>query len=581
MVWYDILLKLLPFTSSNGHTTYFTLWDLTLGDIIITIITLLLLGIFLRYWLKLSSATKKDKKKIDNFIEKLKEYKNNGNYNDFKSSLEESDGELYKIWNEFDESLVYQNETDTYLNTIDAEYFFNKKTLLTHLGTKFYSTIPSILLGIGLIGTFLGLFVGLVQLDMNNADTLKESMKALIHAAGVKFVASIWGLGLSLLFTIIEKSKENKLEKKIDEIQKIIDTTFKRVISEQSLEEIKDESKQQTIALNGMATSITEQLTSEFKGLGNHISSAIVESFREPLDKIANSVTNASSGQTQQTGEMMEALINRFIDTINQKVGSQIDTFKQNMDETRELMTGISESLASFKELSQDTFNKQNETNKERDESLMSLIKDMQQTHSNITAENTNSTSNLLTRFDESVHNVKTNMDEILTGIETKASRIEDVIQAISMRLLSVPGFLNQFEKSANSLKEFAQKTDEGAKNLSDASGKILKAGNTMTTFSAEVKNSGEIFKQINNDSKNTYQDLANQYKDLLETNEESMKGFESQLNEYKTSMASGVRDTFAKFDGELGKFAASLSSAVGELNDSIEELAEKTASIK
>ncbi len=315
----DIALKLLPFTHSENNQVSLALTSMDMGELIITAVILVLFSAFLISSIKLWKSKNEDEKDIDYLYDALNKFDPQTQMRELEEYLKVrgENGKPYKIWSEFKKSLVktrnkHNRQQYDYYNSIDAEYFFNKKTLLTHLGSKMYATIPSLLLGIGLIGTFLGLFVGLVQLDLSDEKTLSTSMQALIHAAGVKFASSIWGLGLSLIFTYREKSWEKGLEDKIDEIQRLIDYKFERRTAEQSLEDINQSSKEQLEQMNNLAASVSEQLTrelttaltptfekihSDFGSLGGEISNAITTTLQEPLSQIANTVSGAVQNQ--------------------------------------------------------------------------------------------------------------------------------------------------------------------------------------------------------------------------------------------------------------------------------------------
>ena len=274
MTFESIILKLAPFTYiDDTQEVQWGVWSqLSDGDKIITSAEILLIVLFAWYMTKLMISWWKDKKQINTLSKLLEKYREkirenhadghldiSNEYTELLEEINDSNPKLQKLWKEFDESLIKKSNGENFAirNSIDAEYFFNKKTMISHLGSKLFGSIPGMLLGIGLLGTFLGLYFALIQMDVTNVDKLQESIKILINMAGVKFAASIWGLGLSVLFTIIDKQLESGLEKKLDRIQVVIDQIFIRETAEQNLDGILLQNTQQTKALNGLATSLT------------------------------------------------------------------------------------------------------------------------------------------------------------------------------------------------------------------------------------------------------------------------------------------------------------------------------------
>lgn len=702
----DIFLKLLPFTHSTNGTTQFSFLSLDLGDAIITVITLFLWALFFYYIDKLWKSKKQDEDKINYLLQTLEKYKDSMqvNYNDLLEDLKEfapknkngKENALYLLWNEFHESLIKIENKNTgkieYRNSIDAEYFFNKQTLLTHIGTKLYSTIPSILLGLGLIGTFLGLFVGLVQLNMDDSNTLKESMRALIHAAGVKFAASIWGLGLSLIFTVFEKRWENELEDKLEKIQALINETFERRTAEQSLEEISVNSVEQKLALNGLAATLTEKLATElnatliprldaigagFGSMGQDIANAIAQSLEAPLAQIAQTVEFASKDQGAQSTQLLETIVERFISKIDEKAGEQSQVFQKNIESTQILMGQVAQNLTDFMRLSQETFTEQNRINSERDRLIVANLESIRQSqnetidklvHSvaeniqSLTSNVTNSvnqigevvrssTSDFVTnassreqelndsvsmivqridtttekmasdsarrdeainatlvrtqevfsnamramqegsndaigqiamQLNESVSFIKNEMDQIFKNITAHASSVDAIISQSAQRLSKVPQYLEVLDNSALKLQNFAAKTEESSRQLTQASADLLKFNDSVGKYTAEMDVTGSMFKQtaemterIAKGSQDTYSLLAEQYNDLLEQNESSMVKFQEQVDAYKHQLEAGVQHTFTQFDKQLSDFASGLSASVAEINDAIADLTE------
>lgn len=475
----DILQKLLPFTHSDGKTTSFSISELGMGDWIITGIILLLLGIFGYYIWKMHDSKKEDENKINFLLQALEKYKETiqSDYNDFLDDLKSyspnkngRENDVFLLWNEFHESLILLTNPITgvteYRNSIDSDYFFNKKTLLTHVGTKLYSTIPSILLGFGLIGTFLGLFVGLVQLDLNNSSALKDSMKELIHAAGIKFAASIWGLGLSLTFTILEKRWENELEIKIEKIQEIINEAFERRTAEQSLEEISINSFEQKNALNGLAVTLTEKLSAEFNssfaqmsekisssiddslrerlmqvastiesassGMSQQISEAIAGSLREPLSKITDTVEKTLKDQNTQSANTMGELVDKFISKIDEKTSGQSEKFEDNIKKITEVMNQVTSNLSDFQTKIQTIFEQQSNTNKTRDEMIIENLNTIRNSQNETIKKLVDSISESIQGLTEKVSNTTKDFVDNSTQRETELAKgIDSVIKRI------------------------------------------------------------------------------------------------------------------------------------------------------
>jgi len=115
------------------------------------------------------------------------------------------------LWREFDESLVQSSDQQKLFNTLDAEHFFNARTLASGLtASRLLAAAPSFLVAVGVLGTFVGLTVGLEGLvgTSDEIEALKGGINKLISGAAVAFMTSVWGVAFSLLLNIIEKMFE-------------------------------------------------------------------------------------------------------------------------------------------------------------------------------------------------------------------------------------------------------------------------------------------------------------------------------------------------------------------------------------
>ena len=146
-----------------------------------------------------------------------------------QNALQSQPPEVGKLWREFDESLVSSGfgENGQLFNTLDAEHFFNPLTLARGLSaSRLMAATPSFLVAIGVLGTFVGLTVGLESLDLDSrseVDNLRDGIDGLIQGAAVAFMTSVWGVFMSLVLNFAEKVFERSALNGIRKLQQDID----------------------------------------------------------------------------------------------------------------------------------------------------------------------------------------------------------------------------------------------------------------------------------------------------------------------------------------------------------------------
>ncbi|MEK7761714.1 MAG: hypothetical protein AAB433_09055 [Nitrospirota bacterium] len=122
-------------------------------------------------------------------------------------------------------------------STRRAEEIFTQDTLLSHrVNLAFYSQLPSLVTGIGLLLTFLALFIGLSKLHADGHDI--AGIQGLINGLAGKFLTSIVGLIAANLFTLIEKPMVFRLMNEHHSFLSLIDKLFPRKTMEQMLEQL-------------------------------------------------------------------------------------------------------------------------------------------------------------------------------------------------------------------------------------------------------------------------------------------------------------------------------------------------------
>lgn len=144
-------------------------------------------------------------------------------------------------WAQFRKTLILEHVPwfvePRIFSTRRAEDIFTQDTLLSHrVNLAFYSQLPSLVTGIGLLLTFLALFIGLSKLHADGQEI--AGIQGLINGLAGKFLTSIVGLIAANLFTLIEKPMVFRLMNEHHTFLGLIDKLFPRKTMEQMLEQL-------------------------------------------------------------------------------------------------------------------------------------------------------------------------------------------------------------------------------------------------------------------------------------------------------------------------------------------------------
>ncbi len=545
----DILLKLIPFTHKEDSGVVFT-FNLSFGDWIVTTIEIFLISIFLWTSIKLWISYKKDLKSTNLLCDETQLLDKNGfdYYNDFKNKLQ-VDKKIAHLWGEFDESLIVK-ENGKYENSLDADYFFNRGSLASHVGSKYYSAIPGILLGIGLLGTFFALYVALIELKLDG-EHLKESIRVFIGMVGVKFTASVWGIFLSVTFTFFEKTLEGKLARKIHNLQENIDSIFKRQTAEQNLFKIALESEQQTRAMNSLAETLTQKISENFnpilstmnnnlEQMPHHISKAIGDTLSAPLEQLKNSAQNAAESQSNN----LESIVNTFIDKLDSTAGDQAQGIQTMMSETTRQLTDLLKGI-------RDVTLSQNVMQKEREEKMQELfhramtsfetqMQQVQEVFGSVSQEASSSMKEMYSQQQkvlsderasivEHGQSISTQMQSLITSIAEQSGNRDEKLQEM-MKMIQ-----EQHTSLFTQNREFASELENSmAQIMNNIVNKVTEVQTMINTTASKLENVPSMLDSFESSSDNLrgFGDTAKEASLALNGAVEELRNVQSSINE-------------------------------------------------
>lgn len=129
---------------------------------------------------------------------------------------------------------------ETYSKTINIETHDGKKSNIpaseyindysvckyNKLNLRMLDTAAGTLVGLGLLGTFLGLTLGIKGFDSSNTERINESIQGLLAGMGTAFLTSLLGMTFSILFTAVDKALRHRLYKDVKELTDELDSEY-------------------------------------------------------------------------------------------------------------------------------------------------------------------------------------------------------------------------------------------------------------------------------------------------------------------------------------------------------------------
>ncbi|MFS2023221.1 anti-phage ZorAB system protein ZorA [Massilia sp. CT11-137] len=282
-------------------------------------------------------------------------------------------------WSEFQETLHDQfgdedgerKITRTRATVPSSHYFSSQSIVDTPLRTEYFRHLPGILTGLGIIGTFLGLMLGLYEFDPGAPEKVQQSVSGLLHDVLFAFVGSLTAIVCAMVVTHLEKKWLRICYAHLEELSDAIDRLFDAGVGEEYLAELVRTSQESSVQTRMLKDSLVtdlremlqnlvdtqvresvrlaETLSGSYRESGSHmanqISQSIEASLRSPLEKIADSVSAASGDQSKMVGSMLQEVLVAFMAKLEGTFGQQFQgmsaMLEQSVSSMQQMQSGI------------------------------------------------------------------------------------------------------------------------------------------------------------------------------------------------------------------------------------------------
>ncbi|CUB04084.1 anti-phage ZorAB system protein ZorA [Marinomonas fungiae] len=401
------------------------------------------------------------------------------NIGDIREKGQQSESEkIRKLWHEFDESLVLDHREKGVFNTLDAEHFFNTRTLASGItSSRLLAAAPSFLTAIGVLGTFMGLTMGLqgIHLDSKDIDILKAGISSMMNGAAFAFLTSVWGVGLSLLLNIFEKIAERSVIRKVSSLQQEIDALFPRLPAEKSLVDISKFTGESSEALQELHERIGDRLQETISG----VSDSMQEAFTNALNNVmAPAMQSLVSNTSQQTSGVLEQLIGNFTESMQAAGRGQGELMQKSTEEMRQAVATLSDQMKTVVDQTSNNHQamakQQEQASQQFNEQLRAMLsqsEERQQAMESKFAETLNAQQQALTeRETEHRDKLQTQLD---SWLEKQAQLIETMKDAVERTQAHMDSVIEQHRDVVGQLKTVADTTATSSQNLSNSSNQI------------------------------------------------------------------------------------------------------------
>ena len=213
---------------------------------------------------------------------------------------------------------------DAHGESCDVSQYINEDTVIYAAGgTRLADMTPGILTSLGILGTFLGLVLGLSGLNLNAADTsaLLAAMEQLIGGMSTAFLTSIAGVIASIAFNLLNNHYISKCERAIDRFCEVFSLyAMPKPVSQDSA----------MLALQQEQTAYIRQAVED---VSQKMAVQMEQSILRAMLPVQRSMDNFILAATQAQVDGVDRIAQVFVKRMNVALGAEFDHLRQTLVE--------------------------------------------------------------------------------------------------------------------------------------------------------------------------------------------------------------------------------------------------------
>lgn len=429
----------------------------------------------------------KEEYKLYNIKEAIKKLLNNDNILD---SLKET--KIAPLAETYSKTINIETH-DGKKSNIPASEYINDYSVCKYnkLNLRMLDTAAGTLVGLGLLGTFLGLTLGIKGFDSSNTEKINESIQGLLAGMGTAFLTSLLGMTFSILFTAADKALRHRLYKDVKELTDKLD-------SEYYIDDL--------VLANINQQNIVNQL---YKALKNDLQQQTLE--------IANKLTYTNAeGQNVTIGNAIREIL-----TENTKQSKALMSFSTDL--AMELNQGFDETLS--RQMQQKIVPLMESV----DATTKAVVEHIDKMADTVSSPATDMMQNVV---DELKHSMQSLLNEFSTGLSGSAT---SELENLAMQLGTATQAMADFPKNMENISATLQVTIEEVKHaISEISNTSANANSTamqqmqeqITYATGAISNAITEVKEVMSGISQSSQEQSNQMVSKLADAAEKMGSF-------------------------------------------------------
>ena len=313
------------------------------------------------------------------------------------------------------ENAYYRPGIDDYINEDLVDTVMHRNEL---------NQVPGLLTGLGILGTFIGLSIGMEHFNTTGStEQMTQSIEALMGGIKVAFHTSIFGMVFSLVFNAIYKRKLYEGESAVQDFSQ----AFKKFV----LPDTENNGMNQLISLQADQLSAMDRM---YERVAEELGRIIEPQF----DRLNKSVSEFETIMVRNETEAIRQIVDTFITEMNTSLGNSFYQLSESVKEqynsqkqTADLMTNLLNKTGSSTE-----------------------------TLNNINSE-TERLVNTLNSYTASIQTIQNELQRTLNSLANEDKSVHDLIMQEKNMLFEQGNIISEFRRAITEMGKYSADTNE------------------------------------------------------------------------------------------------------------------------
>jgi gas vesicle protein len=494
--------------------------------------------------------------------------------------------EIAKIADAYKETITIEVTDKKQTNTPALELFSEFHTCSAYkINLRLLDTASGTLVGLGLLGTFLGLTLGIKDFDSSSTQNIQNSIQVLLSGMGTAFLTSLVGMLLSMIYTFCDKYWRNRLSKHLYAMTKKLDDMY--YIDDRTLDDLNEQ-----VLAKSISSNIKEVVQSEIGRMidtQNAFKQSVVSDLKSIADSLTEKLTYSNeSGEIATVGNAVREILKE-----NQEQSRALKSFSTDL--AIELNNGFDEALS--RQMQQKILPLMENV----DATTKAIVEHIDQMASQVSSP---ATDMIQTVVDELKSSLADMMKEFSSGLSGSATNeLETVAHQLGTAAQSMADFPSNMANISSALQVTIEEVKNAVAEISNTSAnanstamqqmqeQITFATGAISNAISEVK---DVMSGLTNTSQQQNEQMVNKLaeaaekmgtyltdttKSLSTQVQNSVRDIVDDINKKQSHLLTMQEETMSQLKGTIAGVAQSTQEQSSQMVEQLSEAAEKMGS--